>query len=154
MFKDTQWICAIHVNHWPVPSPFLSTVGRITIASWLSWMMASMMVMATSERRGIQIKIDLPKIWLLYTIHNALSSRQLWGRGQRGWAHLSLKPPPSPSAAFSIRLIAKSKKKKLQKVPSLKSAVIVQVFICTKFLKCFLRVFLSWITIEIVLHAL
>ena len=52
-------------------------------------------------------------------IHNALSSRQLWGRGQRGWAHLSLKPPPSPSpsAAFSIRLIAKRKKKKLQKVP-------------------------------------
>ena len=79
------------------------------------------MVMATSERRGIQIKIDLPKIWLLYMIHNALSSRQLWGRGQRGWAHLSLKlppsPSPSPSAAFSIRLIAKRKKKKLQKVP-------------------------------------
>lgn len=76
-------------------------------------MMASMMVMATSERRGIKIKIDLPKIWLLYMIHNALSSRQLWGRGQWGWAHLSLKPPPSPSAAFSIRLIAKSKKKKI-----------------------------------------
>ena len=64
------------------------------------------------------------------------------------------KTTPSPSAAFSIRLIAKSKKKKLQKVPSLKSAVIVQVFIGTKFLKCFLRVFLSWITIKIVLHAL
>lgn len=63
-------------------------------------------------------------------------------------------PSSSPSAAFSIRLIAKRKKKKLQKVPSLKSAVIVQVFICTKFLKCFLRVFLSWITMKIVLHAL
>ena len=63
-------------------------------------------------------------------------------------------PSSSPSAAFSIRLIAKRKKKKLQKVPSLKSAVIVQVFICTNFLKCFLRVFLSWITMKIVLHAL
>ena len=66
----------------------------------------------------------------------------------------SSSPSSSPSAAFSIRLIAKRKKKKLQKVPSLKSAVIVQVFICTKFLKCFLRVFLSWITMKIVLHAL
>lgn len=73
---------------------------------------------------------------------------------RKGSARISSKTTPSPSAAFSIRLIAKSKKKKLQKVPSLKSAVIVQVFICTKFLKCFLRVFLSWITMKIVLHAL